>query len=38
MTLARRVIDAGDEWMNRLLPQETVPWLRQQASAAYHGA
>lgn len=37
MTLARRVIDAGAEWLNRLRPNEAVPWLRQQASAAYHG-
>ena len=38
MTLARRVIDAGAEWLNRLRPLEAVPLLRQQASAAYHGA
>ncbi len=38
MTLARRVIDAGVEWLNRLRPLEAVPLLRQQASAAYHGA
>jgi hypothetical protein len=25
MTLARRVIDAGDEWLNRLRPKETIP-------------
>ena len=37
LTLARRVIDAGAEWLNRLRPNEAVPWLRQQASAAYHG-
>jgi hypothetical protein len=38
MTLARRVIDAGDEWLNRLRPKETIPLLRQQAQAACHGA
>jgi hypothetical protein len=38
MTLARRVIDAGAEWLNRLRPLEAVPLLRQQASAAYHDA
>jgi hypothetical protein len=38
MTLARRVIEAGAEWLNRLQPLDAVPWLRQQASAAYHGA
>ena len=38
MTLARRVIDAGAEWLSRLRPQEAVPWLRQQAGAAFHGA
>ncbi|MFZ2804463.1 MAG: hypothetical protein WA001_04525, partial [Patescibacteria group bacterium] len=38
MTLARRVIDAGVEWLNRLRPLEAEPLLRQQASAAYHGA
>lgn len=38
MTLARRVIDAGAEWLNRLRPQEAVRWLRQQAGAAFHGA
>ena len=38
MTLARRVIEAGAEWLNRLQPLEAVPLLRQQASAAYHGA
>lgn len=36
-TLARRVIDAGAEWLNRLRPQEAVPLLRQQARAACHG-
>lgn len=38
MTLARRVIDAGAEWLNRLRPLEAVPLLRQQAGAAYHGS
>lgn len=38
MTLARRVIDAGAEWLNRLRPLEAIPLLRQQARAAYHGA
>jgi len=38
LTLARRVIDAGAEWLNRLRPQEAVPWLHQRDQAACHGA
>jgi hypothetical protein len=37
LTLARRVIDAGAEWLTRLRPQEAVASLHQQARAAYHG-
>ena len=38
LTLARRVIDAGAEWLNRLRPQGAVSLLHQQAQTAYHGA
>jgi hypothetical protein len=38
ITLARRVINAGAEWLNRLRPQDAIPLLRQQAQAACHGA
>jgi hypothetical protein len=38
LTLARRVIDAGAEWLNRLRPNDAVPFLHRQAKEACHGA
>ena len=38
LTLARRVIDAGAEWLNRLRPNDAVPLLHRQAKEACHGA
>lgn len=36
LTLARRVIDAGPNWLDRLCPEQAVPLLRQQAWEACH--
>ncbi len=35
-TLARRVIDAGTEWLNRLRPNDAVHLLHRQAKEACH--
>lgn len=38
LTLARRVIDAGAAWLNRLRPKNAIDLLHQQARAACHVA
>jgi hypothetical protein len=38
LTLARRVIDAGAEWLNRLRPNDAVPLPHRQAKEDFHGA
>lgn len=37
MTLARRVIDAGDTWFRRLRVTDALPLIRQQAMSAAQG-
>lgn len=38
LTLARRVIDAGTDWLDRLRPREALPLLHHQAMMACHAA
>lgn len=38
ITLARRVIDPGGDWLRRLRLADAIPSLRRQAQAACHGA
>ena len=38
LTLARRVIDAGSDWLSRLRPTRSIPLLQQQAQEACHAA
>lgn len=38
LTLARRVIDAGSDWLGRLRPMRSIPLLQQQAQEACHAA
>lgn len=38
LTLARRVIDEGGDWLSRLRPKDAVPIMHQQAQEACHGA
>ena len=37
LTLARRVIDAGSDWLRRLRPKDSIASLHQQAWKACHG-
>lgn len=37
LTLARRVIDAGSDWLHRLRPIHSIPSLQNQARQACHG-